>query len=93
MHKTIYTRQYGVLLELLRSTRQSTGLSQVDLADRLGMNQSDISKCEAGSRRLDIIELKLWSAALGVDFVGLVTQLEQLVEAELPLSRAGVSDK
>lgn len=68
MLKTPYTTQYRTLLAMLREARSSAGLTQIEMAKRLDISQSDVSKCEHGFRRLDVIELKLWIEALGGDF-------------------------
>ncbi len=65
MQKTLYTRQYEVMLGMLREARADAGMTQVDLAKKLDISQSDVSKCEQGARRLDVIELKLWVEAVG----------------------------
>jgi len=65
MKKTLYTQQYAILLALLREARASVGLTQSEVAKLLRMSQSDVSKCELGQRRLDVIELKLWVEILG----------------------------
>lgn len=47
-------------------------LRQEDLADRLEVNQTLVSKVERGERRLDLVELQQYLAVLGValgDFV------------------------
>lgn len=43
--------------ERLRDSRASAGLSQQDLADRVGLERSMISKLEKGIRRIDAVEL------------------------------------
>jgi len=86
MHKTIYTRQYEVLLTILREARAVADLTQAELAQRLGMSQSDVSKCEMGTRRLDIIEVKLWAETLGVGFVDLVSDLEEKTKSDMVLT-------
>lgn len=52
MEKSIYTREYVVLLRLLREARERAGVSQVELAARLGQSQSFVSKLETGDRRI-----------------------------------------
>lgn len=91
MHKSIYTRQYQALLEILREARVTAGLTQGDLAERLGMGQSDISKCEMGTRRLDVVELKLWVEALGAELMDVVQELDARVKAEAMLARQHLS--
>lgn len=86
MHKTIYTRQYEVLLTILREARAVAELTQAELAKRLGISQSDVSKCEMGTRRLDIIEVKLWAETLGVGFADLVRDLEEKTKADMVLT-------
>lgn len=49
--------QYRRFIERLRSARVSAGLSQAEAARRLGWAQSVVSKCEAGERRVDVVEL------------------------------------
>lgn len=75
MHKTLYTREYQQMLKLLQVRRTSAKVSQVELARRLDWTQADISKCETGVRRLDVVELKLWLEALGSDLGGFVEEL------------------
>jgi transcriptional regulator with XRE-family HTH domain len=46
--------------------RRRAGLTQVQLARRVGENQSFISKCERGERRIDVVELRGFCRAFGV---------------------------
>ena len=50
-------------LKRLRQAREDAGLTQVEVAGRLGRPQSYVSKCESGERRVDVIELA-WFAQL-----------------------------
>ena len=47
---------YKKFLQNLLNARKHSGLDQVEVAMRLGKTQSYISKCETGSRRLDVVE-------------------------------------
>jgi len=76
MEKSIYSRDYDAVLRQLRELRKAAGVTQVELADRLGMTQSLVSKIERGDRRLDIIELRTICGAIGVSLVEFVTKLE-----------------
>lgn len=49
--------EYRRFLQRLRAAREESGLTQADVAEKLGVDQSWISKAERGVRRLDIIEL------------------------------------
>lgn len=72
-------------LDLLRETRLSAEVSQVDLATRLGWTQTDISKVERGVRRLDVLELRSWMLGLGVPVVKFVGELDRRLEAQAAL--------
>jgi len=65
MQKTISSFEHALFLTFLRKARQKVGLSQEQLARKLNTTQSFISECERGERRLDILELRSWSQALG----------------------------
>jgi transcriptional regulator with XRE-family HTH domain len=52
-----YRRQYKQFLAKLRRARKEAGLSQAKAAQLLGRPQPFLSKCEAGERRVDIVEL------------------------------------
>lgn len=76
MNKTLYSEQQQLFLTHLKDVRQQAKLSQIELAARLGMQQSDISKCERGVRRLDVIELRSWLEALGLSFAIFAAELD-----------------
>lgn len=82
MEKSIYTDEYGVLLALLRATRQSAGITQVQLAKKIGQSQGFLSKIEIGDRRLDVIQLRTICHALGTTLPEFVTNLEQRLAAK-----------
>jgi transcriptional regulator with XRE-family HTH domain len=77
MDKTIYTREYAVLLRLLRKIREDASVTQVELAKRLKETQSAVSKIERGERRVDVVELRTICQALGVPFLGFMKLLER----------------
>ncbi len=64
-------------LTLLREVRQEAGLRQADLAARLAVPQSFVSKIESGERRLDILELRQLCAAVEISPLKFATRLEQ----------------
>lgn len=57
MSKSVYSARYKAFLRLLKLARLQSGLTQVDVAAKLQMPQSFVSKCESGERRVDVIEL------------------------------------
>ena len=82
MDKSIYTREYELLLKLLREKRTAAGISQVELAEMLGTTQSFVSKCERGDRRLDVIQLRTLCRHLGTTLAGFVGELEDRLAAK-----------
>lgn len=77
MDKSIYSHEYSLFLNLLRRTRQLSGLTQGDIASILGVTQSFVSKCERGERRLDVIEVRTWCKALGITMQRLIDDFDQ----------------
>lgn len=61
--------------ELLRQARVDAGLTQVELAEKLGKPQSYVSKAELGERKLDFLETLDFCAACGKDVGELVRGL------------------
>ena len=57
--------QYTVLINCLREQRLASGQTQQQLAEKLGVNQSYVSKYEQCQRKLDFIELRRIALALG----------------------------
>jgi transcriptional regulator with XRE-family HTH domain len=73
--KSLYSETYGRFLKQLREARESAGLTQEEVARRLGRPQSFVSKCESGERRVDIAELLAFCAAIRADAASFVRQL------------------
>lgn len=66
------------LANLLRQIRIASGLTQSQLAEKIGQSQSYVSKYENGEQRLDLIELEAVCSATGVSLVSFV---EKYIEA------------
>lgn len=75
MSKSVYTAQYRRLLRLLVNTRESSGMTQVEVARAVGKSQSFVSKAESGERRLDVVELLQLLSAMHVDPMEFVADL------------------
>lgn len=69
-------RERHAVQTVLRRARQDAGLTQVEVAARLGIPQSFISKYEAGTRGLDICELRRVLAALELPLDSFLHQLD-----------------
>lgn len=67
MSGSLHTENYAVFRRLLVEARKSVGITQSELAERLGKPQSFVSKFESGERRLDFPEWVDVIAVLGLD--------------------------
>lgn len=76
MEKSIYSKDYAVLLALLRAKRHDAGVTQEEIAEQLGTTQSVISKCERGERRLDLVEVRAFCNALDLPLERFISELE-----------------
>ena len=77
MEKSTFTREYALLLRLLKSSREKAGMTQVELGERLRAAQTFISKVERGERRLDLVELRDFCQAIGLSLSEFVTRFER----------------
>jgi transcriptional regulator with XRE-family HTH domain len=65
--KTLRSRGHRVLLAVLVEARKEAGFTQRDLAARLKLPQSYVSKIETGERRIDPVECVAWAKACRAD--------------------------
>ncbi|MFN8006763.1 MAG: helix-turn-helix transcriptional regulator [Terriglobia bacterium] len=83
--KTIHDDAYQILIDCLRTARQTASVTQVDLASDLGTDQSYVSKYERAERRLDVIEVRAICKALRISFP------DFLISFEKELKKKGLS--
>lgn len=69
-----------ILGRVLVNARESRGLKQVEVAARLGLPASYLSKVEKGTRRLDVIEFIRIAEALGADPGEMIKDLERQLQ-------------
>ena len=62
---SIYTKEYQAFLKRLKQARLDAGLTQADVAKQLQQQQSYVSKCESGEKRVDVIELMRFAKLYG----------------------------
>ena len=73
-----------ILLSLLRNIRQDARLTQAQMAEKLGVNQSWVSYYEWGSRKLDMLQVRQICLAVGVplaEFAAMLNKAIQVSEA------------
>lgn len=78
---------YAPLISLLRTVRKEKGITQTQLAQRLGVEQSMVSKIERRERRLDVSELRRVCLVLGISLIDFISRYEMALEKENTQSR------
>jgi ribosome-binding protein aMBF1 (putative translation factor) len=77
----VEVEHYNMVGACLAAARRRLGVTQDELAARLGKPQSFVSEYERGQRRVDVVELLVISRALGVDPLDLFTEIAKTVGA------------
>ena len=67
MPKAQHAPTYRVVPRLLRTLRETAGMTQRELGNELGKPQSWIHNCESANRRVDVAEFVLWCRACGAN--------------------------
>lgn len=75
MTKSLHSDRYQALLSALIRARHDAGITQFELAQKLGKPQSYVSKVERGERRLDVLEFADVAANLGLSREDMVALL------------------
>ncbi|WP_091683480.1 MULTISPECIES: helix-turn-helix transcriptional regulator [unclassified Methylobacterium] len=78
MPKTLRTARHRRLIELLVEARERAGLTQHQLAERLGRYQSVVAAIEGGGRRIDLVEFLEIADALELDPVQVVVAVRAM---------------
>ncbi len=65
--KSLFCAEYVEIIEGLISRRKALGMSQWDLANAYGEDQSFISRIERMQRRLDVYEYTVFCRILGIE--------------------------
>jgi len=67
MSSSLHRHHYQIFRQLLVTAREEAGITQVQIAEKLGRPQSFVSKYERGERRLDFTEFLELTSALNID--------------------------
>lgn len=65
--RSVGTAAYDALAALMAELRAEAGLTQDELAAKVGRHFTWVSKIERGTRRMDLVEMCEVADALGVD--------------------------
>ena len=82
MVDSMFTPAFAELVRMLVAMRVKAGLTQRQLAERLGREQNYVGRIETGQRRLDLVELVRYCIACDVDAA---KQIQRLISRVSPL--------
>jgi len=74
--KTLSSPKYQRFTALLREAREKSGLSQVEVAEKLNRPQSFVSKYESGERRIDVCEYIDICKTIGINPAAIISRLD-----------------
>lgn len=75
MARTLGSARHACLIKLVVRAREAAGLTQAEVAARLGRHQPFVSNIESGERRIDLIELLELAAIIGLDLPQVIEEL------------------
>lgn len=79
MPSSLHSHHYQTFRSLLVAAREEAGLTQVNIAERLGKPQSFVSKYERGERRLDFTEFVELADLLEIDIADFVNRYQSAI--------------
>ena len=78
LRKTLRSKRYEALIGILVAKREAAGMTQSDLAARLGKSRSVVARIESGQRRITVVEFMALAKILRFDPYKVVSTLEKL---------------
>jgi transcriptional regulator with XRE-family HTH domain len=75
---TIRTKRHKQLIDILVAERKRRGITQVNLAEQLGVSQTWIVRLESGGRRLDVVEFMALADVIGFSPVKIIKALSKI---------------
>lgn len=82
MDKTAKYNRNKIFLQVLKSMRTGGRVTQKEMASRLGVTQSYLSKIERGERGINVLELMDYCEASGVSLTEFSARLESRLSWE-----------
>ncbi len=77
MPKSPHSPLYRRFLRAIKQARQDSGLTQVEVAEKIGRPQSFISNCESGERRIDVAEFVYLCSVYGVEPTQVLGEMQE----------------
>jgi transcriptional regulator with XRE-family HTH domain len=81
----VNTGAHDCLVRLLVAERQAAGLTQRELASRLGKDPATIARIETGQRNVSILEFVVLARALNRDPTELLSEIVDALPADLSI--------
>ena len=85
MPKSVFSDAYASFLRVLVAARKDAGISQVELARRVGRDQQFISLVERGVRRVDVVEFYVLARGIGTDPIELFRSVALSMPARIDI--------
>jgi transcriptional regulator with XRE-family HTH domain len=85
MPKSAFSPAHQTLVDALIAARELAGMSQQELARRVGRTQSWVSAIETRSRRIDVLEFYAWARAIDDDPVALFARVVEGLPLEVEI--------
>ncbi|HVI33747.1 helix-turn-helix transcriptional regulator [Phenylobacterium sp.] len=83
MPKSVFSGAHRHVVDALVEGRRRSGLTQAQVAERIGRDQSFISLIENAQRRVDVLEFFALCRAMDVDAIALLKQIEAKLPGDL----------
>src|SRR3546814_14768779 len=78
--KSLRTLGHLRVCAYLRDARHKASLTQVELAEKIGWTQQEVSKVEVGERRIDVAEVIQYAKGAGFEPCNLVQEVAKAME-------------
>ncbi len=80
MTNTLGSVRHHIFQQLFAETREAANVTQGELARRLGVPRTAITRIELGERRVDIVELQTVCEVFGIPLLEFVRRYEELTQ-------------
>jgi transcriptional regulator with XRE-family HTH domain len=78
--KSIYKTKYEIFIDCLKNERLKSKMTQKELSESIGVDQTIVSKIEHCIRRIDVIELMMICKALQIDLNSFLKDVEEKIK-------------
>jgi transcriptional regulator with XRE-family HTH domain len=85
----VFTTEYQQIRDVLVAARLASGLSQKEVAQRIGRSASHVTLIESGQRRVDLLEFCTLAKALGIDAGAAVHEMSERIDRVRATSGSG----